>query len=624
LNEWCGKINNNLMLNSINFRKNKNPIIITLIFLITISFVSFVYHPYWFEFDGIYYLKAGEAIISGDGNNVKMFNAPIGGPVIYAIINSIMDDGFNLLKIISIVSGTGIVLISYYIFRNIFNYKIALLGQIFVAINPRLHILSIEAVNDILPILLMAISLYFITKREIKIQDVIIAGTLLGIGSMIRFQPILVLITILVFLLIKRNTIRKRISNILIISMAFIIIFSPLLFYNYTTHDKLLDNDTNFYLLGGMNFQSSEVRDQLIESIISETPVNFFLDLDLFLKNYAYNLFYHHPNLLFNFDGVSNFSIIPLQSIHFLGMIPVLFSIIYLLKIKLNKINLIIPSIFFIITFITILVWGEITHHFFALIIIPIITLSLLNIKNLDDRILPLLILFPVFFISISIIPLGVDRLLPIIFSISILNALFFMKIIPEKIFRKNIIKNAVFQNKSTYIILMIITVIILLNITYSYLSIQQLLYENDAEERGKKFKEIGDILSKQPGIENSYIMTAHNAYAYYSNSKMIYAGFFEGDENDSLNSYIIRKNWSDYDILYSNVHSIPINRFSEHEIVPDYLVVEYLNRDGKILEILSNPNDPRIPTNFEKLYQSNERGIIIYKINHNIQNIRE
>lgn len=592
--------------------------------MITISFVSFTYHPYWFEFDGIYYLKAGETIIDGDGNNVKMFNAPIGGPIIYATINSIIDDGFNLIKIISIISGTGIVLISYYVFRNIFNYKIALLGQIFVAINPRLHILSIEAVNDILPISLMAISLYFITKREIKIQDVIIAGTLLGIGSMIRFQPILVLITILVFLLIKRNTIRKRISNILIISMAFIIIFSPLLFYNYTTHDKLLDNDTNFYLLGGMNFQSSEVRDQLIESIISETPVNFFQDLDLFLKNYAYNLFYHHPNLLFNFDGTSNFSIIPLQSIHFLGMIPVLFSIIYLLKIKLNKINLIIPSIFFIITFITILVWGEITHHFFALIIIPIITLSLLNIKNLDDRILPLLILFPVFFISISIIPLGVDRLLPIIFSISILNALFFMKIIPEKIFRKNMIKNSEFQNKSTYIILMIITVIILLNITYSYLSIQQLLYENDAEERGKKFKEIGDILSKQPGIENSYIMTGHNAYAYYSNSKMIYAGFFEGDENDSLNSYIIRKNWSDYDILYSNVHSIPINRFSEHEIVPDYLVVEYLNRDGKILEILSNPKDHRIPTNFEKLYQSNERGIIIYKINHNIENIRE
>ena len=166
--------------------------------MITISFVSFTYHPYWFEFDGIYYLKAGETIIDGDGNNVKMFNAPIGGPIIYATINSIIDDGFNLIKIISIISGTGIVSISYYVFRNIFNYKIALLGQIFVAINPRLHILSIEAVNDILPILLMAISLYFITKREIKIQDVIIAGTLLGIGSMIRFQPILVLITILV------------------------------------------------------------------------------------------------------------------------------------------------------------------------------------------------------------------------------------------------------------------------------------------------------------------------------------------------------------------------------------------------------------------------------------------
>jgi hypothetical protein len=34
-----------------------------------------------------------------------------------------------------------------------------------------------------------------------------------------------------------------------------------------------------------------------------------------------------------------------------------------------------------------------------------------------------------------------------------------------------------------------------------------------------------------------------------------------------------------------------------------------------KNLQILENPNDPRIPENFELIYRSDKTGIMIYKI---------
>lgn len=609
------------ILSSFNKHNSKKiHLVIPLIFLIVISYVSFFHHPYFFEFDGIYYLSAGEVILDGDGKNVKMFNAPVGGPVIYATLNSFFDDGFNLLKIISIVCGTGIVFVSYYIFKNIFDYKIALLAQLFVAVNPRLHILSIEAMNDILPIFLVTVSLYFITKKNIKLYDLIIIGGVLGVASTIRFQPIFVLIAILIYLFVMKTEVKKKIKSIFVVCLTLIILFSPLLIYNFTTHEKLFDNNANFYLLGGMKFQTPEIRTELIELIETDSPTNLFLDVNLFFKNYFYNLFYHHPNLLFNFDGATSFSIIPLKVFVFIGMIPILSSIIYLTRIKINKNNLITLLLSFSVTLIIISLWGEISHHFFALIAVPILSISILNFQNIKKEILPIIILLPVFISLISIIPLGIDRLLPLIFSISLLNAIFFLNIFPRKIFSNKKFQSEKFQKIITISAICIIALILFSNIIYSYFSVKALLYESDFEERGKKFKEIGEILSKQPGIEESYVMTGHNAYAYYANSKMIYAGFFEGDKDDSLNSYILRENWSDFDIWYSNVHSIPINKYLKYEIKPDYLIVESISNKGEILEILLNPDDPRIPPNFEKFYESNKKDIIIYRIVHNSQ----
>ena len=94
----------------------KIPILITLTFFLITSYVAAFHHNYWIiDHDGQIYLRAGEQILAGNGNNVKLHNAPIGGPVIYAFLNQFFDNGFGVMKSIAVLSASGAVFFSYFI-----------------------------------------------------------------------------------------------------------------------------------------------------------------------------------------------------------------------------------------------------------------------------------------------------------------------------------------------------------------------------------------------------------------------------------------------------------------------------------------------------------------------------
>tara|TARA_B100000408_G_scaffold9329_1_gene6759 strand:+ start:167 stop:658 length:492 start_codon:yes stop_codon:yes gene_type:complete len=138
---------------------------------------------------------------------------------------------------------------------------------------------------------------------------------------------------------------------------------------------------------------------------------------------------------------------------------------------------------------------------------------------------------------------------------------------------------------------------------------------EEHLEKRSLKFTEIGHILSQEHNIESKYVMANSLNFAYYSNSKYIYAKFTEGNENDSINSYISRENWSLFELTSSNVFSYPPDRYNKINPSPDYLVYDKKDRDMTNLQILSDPKNPEIPSNFELIYMSDKTGVTVYKI---------
>ena len=617
----------------------KYPLLITLCFFVICAYVSFFHHSYWtFDQDGIYYLIEGKEILSCNGKNVGLPDAPAGGPIIYAVLNLLFADGFALMKAISVLSGTGMVFFSYYTIKNIFNSKIALVGQLFFAFNPWVGIFSIQAANELLPIFLVSISLYYITKKELKYTDMIIIGSLLGVAFSIRLQVIIILITIITFLVIKDQKFAKNFSYIGLTVLFFFIAISPLLSYNYSVYGVSIDNDSNFYIASHSRYKTVHWVEQLYESIGKGTTHGIFLDFNLFVKNYFYNLFYSIPNNLFYFDSSVNSSLIPI--IPFASLIPIFGAILYSYKIEFNRINLIVSLGSAVLTGFLILYLGDLNIHFFAVLIIPIISLGVMSVRNIQKNFLPLLLLPLIFAILISIIPVRAPQHFSLLWlSVATLGAIFFLRFIPKFYFKiKSSAKKDSVKLSLSFKIIIIILILIILSISFLYSFVTFVLrttensFENINEftklleheklyELESDVKQIGQFLSMQPKINDSYIMGSNISDAYYANSKFIATLFTEGPPNDTIENFITKKNWEDWEIYISNIHSIPMDRQNLFHTTPDYLIVraaEYsetsLENQPNYLDLLMDPHNPEIPKNFEFVFQSS-KGTIIYKI---------
>ena len=77
---------------------SKTAILVTLAFLVATTLVTIYYNPYLHSNDSIFYFWAGKQILAGQGSNVVLPNAPIGGPILFALT----DDPFTHMRIISI------------------------------------------------------------------------------------------------------------------------------------------------------------------------------------------------------------------------------------------------------------------------------------------------------------------------------------------------------------------------------------------------------------------------------------------------------------------------------------------------------------------------------------------
>ena len=270
--------------------------------------------------------------------------------------------------------------------------------------------------------------------------------------------------------------------------------------------------------------------------------------------------------------------------------------------------------------------------------------LGIISYKKIEKKILPLLIAPVVYFFVISIIPVTrADYFFSAWIIFPTLSSLFLLEVIPNmlpKKYKQNQISvRFSYSTSIKMVVLCLIILLLLVNLAFSYKLMRMIEYgdksfdgvigeiqklfhdEKKLTHLGIEVKQIGDVLSKQQGIENSYVMTNNWAIPYYANSKLLFADFIEGSKNETLNSYITRENWSKTDIYISNILSIPLDRNNLNKPIPDYLVYTHsvLLENPENLKILENPKDPRIPPNFELLYKSDITNTLIYKIHHKI-----
>ena len=423
----------NLKMSIIQFKnENKLPIIVTAIFFFTFFYVSFFHHLTFTESDGIFYYLSGKELISGNIEYTPIIGAPIGGPLLHATLGNILDDPFVAGKIISLLSCTGVVFTSFFITKNLFSRKVALITQLFFAVNPKIAHLSIMVLNEAAPLFFIFISLYYATKKQKFTTTYVLVGIFLGIAFCFRYQSAFILIAFLVYLLIFE---RKRIfglRNFCLTLFPFLATISPLLIFNNLILGKFSTLSTNFYFLDLFKFQTESWR-QNMGNIVDEGIFSAFsLDPFLFLKNYFYNLLFHNPDHLFKFsvDVYDTLSIIPLFPI--LGILPAIGGFLYITKINLNKKQLSILLSTFFITFLLIGLFGTLEYHFMLLVIIPLSVIGITNIHKIPNNVLFLLISCIIFLIFISVLPVyRAFHLFPIWLILPALSSLFFIEAIP-------------------------------------------------------------------------------------------------------------------------------------------------------------------------------------------------
>ena len=412
---------------------NKSPILISAVFFCVIFYISFFHNLNFTQPDGIFYYNAGKEILKGTPENVDLAGSSIAGPVLHAFLGNILGNGFTAGKIISLLGGTGIVFLSYYITKNLFDKKVALLTQLLFAVNAKIIFLSVMVLNETSPLLFIFISLYFATKKQKSIRDFLLIGLFLGISFSFRYQSGIVLLSFLIFLLIFERKKILKFKQSFLTFFSFLLTISPVLVYNFITHGKLSTSKSNMYILDLFKFQTiewhSKVREIHDEGLISA----FLIDPNLFLKNYFYNLLYHNPDHLFKFstDSFDSLSIIPIIPI--VGMIPVFGGFLYITKIRLSKFQGSIMILSFFTLVVLILFFGEIEYHFMLLLIVPFVVLGISNIKKIPDNVKFLLILTIMFMVGISIIPVyRAYQLLPIWLIFPALSSLFLIYGIPD------------------------------------------------------------------------------------------------------------------------------------------------------------------------------------------------
>ena len=623
------------------FKTYKLPILVTVIFFLCTSYVSFFIDNPARGSDAMFYFFAGEQILFGDNENVRVPNAPIGGPVLFSSLNTVFHDPFLTIKIISLISGTGIVFLSFFIIKNIFNFKIAFLTQLIVAVNPKLHFQTTFPFNEIFPVFLVFLSFYYITKTRILYNHLILAGILLGISFMIRYQTFPIIIGLLIYLLIRDKKFRKNLPLALLFVSSFLVGCSPLLIYNYNTFDNLIDSNPNHFMIGAIPLMYTEEWEKQVQIQDESFFSGITTDFNLFLENYLFNLFYHNPDRIFNLSGgIDNIS--PIPAVPYIGIILIFGGVIYYLKPDYNKKLLLSLILSAIAITIVISLLGILETYFFTIIIIPILALGIFSFKKIQKNFLPLFVVAITYFLMISVIPVSrAEYFFSIWIIFPVLTSLFFLELIPRVFLRKNESKQINLKYSSSVKTIIIISIILILcvNLVFSYKLMNMIEYGDKSFDGiigeikkifdhkkpglhiGTEVKRIGEILSQQPNIENSYVMGNDWALVYYCDCKLFFAKYDEGDGNESLRSYITRENWSETDIYLSNMLSIPFDRNGIYKPVPDYLIYTptVLIESPENLKILENPNDPKVKSFMELLYKS-KSGSLVYKINHGLE----
>ena len=185
-----------------------------------------------FERDGTEMLFDAERILTGQGYNSDFW--PFGYMATIAFVKLITTlDYFTSAKIITLCAGTGVLILTYVIAKQVFSEGIAFLAVLILATNHFFFFHSFLVEMDMLYTLLFLSSIYFLIKGN-ELKNYLLAGAVAGISYMVKygayaFFPVVAVVVLL-------NAVDKGILDSVkkgaVFVAAFFVFSSPWLVHN--------------------------------------------------------------------------------------------------------------------------------------------------------------------------------------------------------------------------------------------------------------------------------------------------------------------------------------------------------------------------------------------------------
>lgn len=242
----------------INFNKNsffeEILIILTLIIIALSIRLFFLQFRQVIETDGYFYATCGKNLIEGKG-----FTNMDGTPhLTFSPLPSLLIGIFWLIfkdlelagRMVSILSGSFLILPVYLFAKNLWNKKIAILTSFLVIFYPGLVNISTQVGSDSLYTFVLVSMIYIfwlaLNKKENSWLYFISVGFMLGLCYLARAIGFVYFLVISlwtgIFFLFKRKNARQLVFNIIICFIAFLIVSSPYLVFIYkqTNHLSLV------------------------------------------------------------------------------------------------------------------------------------------------------------------------------------------------------------------------------------------------------------------------------------------------------------------------------------------------------------------------------------------------
>jgi 4-amino-4-deoxy-L-arabinose transferase-like glycosyltransferase len=201
--------------------------------------------------DSEYYDRMARDILAGQIiRDQAFFMGPL-YPYVLACIYAIFGKGMLAVRIIQILAGAAVVVLTYLIGRRVFRPSVALLGAISLALYGAITFYEGQLLMMWLGTLINMTMLYLLYRMNERpgIGKYAIVGFLIGLSALARANVLIFLPVLLVWILFVANE-KRRLAGALVLIIAAAVAILPATIHNYLASRDVVPITSN----GGVNF----------------------------------------------------------------------------------------------------------------------------------------------------------------------------------------------------------------------------------------------------------------------------------------------------------------------------------------------------------------------------------